>query len=375
MPNFEPDCLMPIAKSLPTPLLGRNDPFVGSMWVIFSMATLTGLTACAKALSMAGVHPFQVVFFRNLFAAIVFSPLLYYRGAALFETSQLPTYGFRCAVALFSMLFWFYALSKIPIGEVTAITFLTPLFGTLGAIFFLREKVRARRWTALGVGFLGALIILRPGLSPLSAGHLAALMSTISGGMSAILVKQLTQRDDPNKIVFLTHLFLAPMSLIPALFVWGWPPLSLMPLLLGMGMFATLGHASLVRGYAMMDASLALTFEFAKLPFTAVVAYIFFAETIDRWTWLGAFVIIGSATYIARREAQVRAEAHAKASEVGTTEPNVAQPIAKLNLVKVDQPARLGKASSRQRDHGRPLATSVGEQTHSRKKRKHRRRR
>ena len=284
---------------------------MGAFWVIFSMATLCGLTACAKQLSIDGVHPFQVVFFRNLFAAIVFSPLLFYRGTALFDTGQLPTYGFRCAVALVSMLLWFYALSKVPIGEVTAITFLTPLCGTLGAIFFLGEKVRARRWTALGVGFIGALIILRPGLSPLGGGHLAALLSTISGGMSAILVKQLTARDDPNKIVFLTHVFLAPMSLIPALFVWEWPPLSTVPLLLGMGLFATLGHASLVRGYAMMDASLALTFEFSKLPFTAIVAYIFFNETIDRWTWLGAFVIIGSATYIARREAQVRAAARA----------------------------------------------------------------
>ena len=303
---------MPIAKSLPSPFLGRNDPVAGAMWIILSMATLCGLTACAKALSMAGVHPFQVVFFRNLFAAIVFSPLLFYRGMALFDTGQLPTYGIRCAVALVSMLLWFFSLSKIPIGEVTAITFLTPLCGTLGAIFLLGERVRARRWTALAMGFLGALIILRPGLSPLGVGHLAALLSTISGGMSAILVKQLTARDDPNKIVFLTHVFLVPMSLIPALFVWGWPPLSTVPLLLGMGAFATLGHASLVRGYSMMDASLALTFEFSKLPFTAIVAYIFFNETIDGWTWLGAFVIIGSATYIARREAQVRAEAKAQ---------------------------------------------------------------
>lgn len=304
---------MPLIKTLPTAWNGRSDPVAGGLWVIFSMATLTGLTACAKTLAMKGVHPFQIVFFRNLFAALVFSPLLYYRGFALFDTSQLPTYGFRCAVALFSMLFWFYSLSQIPIGEVTAITFLTPLFGTLGAIFFLGETVRARRWTALAVGFLGALIILRPGVSPLGSGHLAALLSTISGGMSAILVKQLTARDDPNKIVFLTHLFLAPMSLVPALFVWQWPPLELLPLLLAMGVFATLGHASLVRGYSMMDASLALTFEFAKLPFVAIVAWVFFSETIDRWTWLGSFVIIGSATYIARREAQVRAEARAAA--------------------------------------------------------------
>jgi len=302
---------MPVAKTIAPRLVARNDPFLGSLLVIFSMATLSGLTACAKALSQAGMHPFEVVFFRNLSAAIVFSPLLYFRGAALFDTAQLPMYGWRCLVALTSMLFWFFSLSKIPIGEVTAITFLTPLFGTLGAIFFLGEVVRARRWTALGVGFLGALIILRPGISPLGAGQIAALLSTITGGFSAILVKQLTQRDDPNKIVFLTHVFLAPMSLIPALFVWSWPPLSLLPLLLGMGFFATLGHATLVRGYSMMDASLGLTFEFAKLPFATLIAYLFFNETPDKWSWLGALVIIGSATYIARREAKVRAATHA----------------------------------------------------------------
>lgn len=328
---------MPVAKAVPFSFASSSDPVRGALLIVLSMATLTGLTACAKALSMVGVHPFQVVFFRNLFAAIVFLPLLYYRGSSLFETGQLSMYGFRCAVALFSMLFWFYSLSQIPIGEVTAITFLTPLFGTLGAIIFLGERVRARRWTALIVGFIGALIILRPGISPLQTGHLTALISTISGGVSAILIKQLTQRDDPNKIVFLTHLILAPMSLVPALFVWTWPPLSAVPLLLGMGIFATLGHMTLVRGYALLDASLALTFEFSKLPFTALVAYIFFAETIDRWTWLGAFIIIGSATYIARREAAVRAEARAK--QMAAQEPERVQRAA-LSLVSSTEPPK-----------------------------------
>ena len=335
---------MPTAKTIPLRSLTRNDPFTGSLLVIFSMATLTGLTACAKALSQAGVHPFQVVFFRNLFAALVFSPLLYFRGRGLFETAQLPMYGWRCLVALSSMLCWFYSLSQIPIGEVTAITFLTPLFGTLAAIFFLGETVRARRWTALGVGFLGALIILRPGISPLGSGQIAALLSTITGGFSAILVKQLTQHDDSNKIVFLTHLFLAPMSLVPALFVWTWPPLSLVPLLIGMGIFATVGHATLVRGYSMMDASLGLTFEFAKLPFATVVAFAFFGETPDKWSWVGAFIIIASATYIARREAKVRAEARTLLSAVALTEAADADPVADphvpSNIIELDRARR-----------------------------------
>ncbi|HRK19337.1 MAG TPA: DMT family transporter [Hyphomicrobiaceae bacterium] len=307
---------MSVARSTIKPIEPKNDPVAGAMWVFASMATLAGLAACAKALAAEGMHPFQIVFFRNLFAALVFSPLLLTRGLALFETSQLSLYAGRCAISLFSMLTWFYALAVIPLGELTAISFLAPLFGTLGAIVILKETVRARRWTALVVGFIGALIILRPGMSPLGYGQLTALLAAMSSGLVAILVKQLTARDDPNKIVFLTHLLLVPMSLVPALFIWKWPPLSQIWLVLGMGFFATAGHMMLVRGYAATDASLVMTFEFSKLPFATAIAYFFFGETIDVWTWVGAIVIIASATYIARREAQVRAARLAERPDV-----------------------------------------------------------
>jgi drug/metabolite transporter (DMT)-like permease len=287
----------------------RNNPVAGIVWVTLSMMTLAGLGAFAKAAANSGVHPFQIVFFRNVFATLVFLPLLYTRGASVFETGQLSLYGWRCLVALLSMLAWFTGLSLIPLGELTAISFLAPLFGTLGAIFFLGEKVRGRRWTAMAVGFLGAMIILRPGISPMGLGQVLAVMAAITAGMSGILVKQLTNRDDPNRIVFLTHAILIPMSLIPALFVWQWPPLSTLPLLLGMGICATLGHISLVRGYAATDASLVMTFEFSKLPFATIIGYFVFGELTDRWTWVGALVIFASAVYIARREAQVRHEA------------------------------------------------------------------
>lgn len=299
---------MPVVKSTVKTIEARNDPVKGALWVVASMATLAGLAACAKALAEHGMHPFQIVFFRNLFAALVFSPLLLTRGAALFDTRQLALYGWRCLLALLSMLTWFSALGMIPLGELTAISFLAPLFGTLGAIVFLHEKVRLRRWTALIVGFAGALIILRPGLSPLGLGQGLALASTMLSGIIAILVKQLTARDDPNKIVFLTHLLLVPMSLLPAVWVWQWPPVGELPLIIGMGIFATAGHLMLVRGFAATDASLVLTFEFSKLPFAVAIAYIFFGEVIDLWTWVGAFVIIGSATYIARREARLKTE-------------------------------------------------------------------
>jgi drug/metabolite transporter (DMT)-like permease len=236
------------------------------------------------------------------------SPLLFWRGTSLLKSRQLSLYGLRVAVSLFSMQAWFYALALIPIGEVTAISFLAPVFGTLGAIFLLGERVRLRRWTAIAVGFLGAMIILRPGVAPLGLGQACAIFNAMSVGLVVVMVKQLTTVDDPDKIVFLTNLMLTPLSLVPALFVWTWPaPEALMPVL-GLGLTAVLGHIALVRGYAATDASLAMTFEFSRLPFTVAVAYLAFGETIDAWTWVGAAVIFGSAVYITRREARLAAQ-------------------------------------------------------------------
>jgi drug/metabolite transporter (DMT)-like permease len=199
-------------------------------------------------------------------------------------------------------------MSLITLGEVTAISYLAPVFGTLGAIFLLGEKVRLRRWSAILVGLAGALIILRPGMSPMGLGQACAVFTAMSMGLGAIMLKQLTAVDEPDKIVLLTHLLLTPLSLVPALFVWSWPSLEAWLLLLGMGLTAMLGHMTLVRGYAATDASLAMTLEFSRLPFTVGIAFLAFGETIDAWTWVGAAVIFSSAVYITRREARLAAE-------------------------------------------------------------------
>jgi drug/metabolite transporter (DMT)-like permease len=279
--------------------------------VTIAMALFAGLAAFSRAAMNAGLHPFEVVFLRNLFACLMLLPLLAWRGASLLRSTQLPLYGVRVLVSLFSMQAWFYALSLIPIGEVTAISFLAPVFGTLAAIFLLGERVRLRRWTAVIVGFLGAMIILRPGMAPLGLGQLLAVVSAMSQGLTVIMIKQLTAADDPDKIVFLTNMMLLPLSLVPALFVWSWPTLGMLVPVLGMGLTAVLGHVALVRGYAATEASLAMTFEFSRLPFTVAVAYLAFGELIDMWTWAGALVIFASAAYITRREAKLAAQRRA----------------------------------------------------------------
>ena len=291
-----------------------HDPITGVIWITIAMLVFAGLAVFSRMAMNAGLHSFEVVFLRNIFACLLLVPLLVYRGRSLLQSSRFGLYGVRVVVSLLSMQAWFYAISLITIGEVTAISFLAPLFGTLGAILLLGETVRLRRWTALGVGFLGAMIMLRPTGAALGAGQMLALASAMLTGLTAVLVKQLTAHDDPDKIVFLTNLMLMPLSLVPALFVWTWPTAEVLPTLIGMGLCAVLGHVALVRGYTVIDASLALTFEFSKLPFAVGVAYLVFGEIIDIWTWVGALVIFGAAVYITRREAQLRRAAAIRAA-------------------------------------------------------------
>ena len=192
----------------------KTGPVAGIFWVTLSMALFAGLAAFARAAMNTGMHPFVILFIRNCLAVAMLAPLLFWRGMDFVCSEALPLYFGRVAMSFVSMLAWFYSILLIPIGELTAISFLGPLFGTLGAIFFLGERVRWRRWAALIVGFSGAMIILRPSGNSIGLGQICALISTMAGGLTAVLVKQLTSRDDPDKIVFLSNLMLAPLSLV-----------------------------------------------------------------------------------------------------------------------------------------------------------------
>ncbi len=303
---------------VPTP---RNDPIMGIVWVTLAMALFAGLAASSRYAISLGYNPLQIAFFRFLTALILMLPLLAWRGMSLLRSNAPKLYAVRTVISLFSMTAWFYAISLIPLGELTAIGFLSPLFGTLAAIVILGEKVRLRRWTALIVGFIGAMIMLRPGMAPLGLGQGLALFSALSGGVMAVLLKELSSRDDPDKIVFLTTLIMTPISLVPALFVWKWPTLELLPVISVVGLTGVLGHVCLMRGFRATDASLVLTFEFSRLPFTVALGFFLFGELIDVWTWVGAAIIFASAVYIVRREARLRAEARKKAEREAATKP------------------------------------------------------
>lgn len=299
----------------------RHDPLACAFWMIISCALLAGLSVIGRYVTTAGVPPFQVVFLRVIFVLITLLPLFALHGKSFVRTAQWPVYGIRAITGSIAMLAWFSALSLIPVGEVTAISFLAPLFATVGAALILGEVVRIRRWAATLIGLMGALVILRPGVVELSVGSWLAVASAIAMGISSVFIKRLADSDNPDKVVFISSLLQAPLTLLPALYVWQWPDPGLWPYLIALGPVAMLGHVTLTRAFAAAEASFTMSFDFARLPFAVVFGFAVFGEIIDMWTWAGASIIFAASVFIVHREAQLKKQMASAA--VGPTSPRV----------------------------------------------------
>ncbi len=251
------------------------------------------------------MEPVQVAFFRNLFALVFMLPWLARVGLSGLATRRLGTHVRRAVLGLLAMYCWFYAVTLLPLAEAVSLNFTVPLFVTAGAALFLGETVRARRWSATAAGFLGVMVILRPGFGEMTAVMALPIVAAALMAASTLVVKSLSDTESPSAIVFYMNLFLTPMSLVAALFVWRWPSWEVLGLMAVLGMLAAVAHIALTRAYTKADASAVMPFDYSRLPFVAAIGFFAFGEVPDRWTWIGAAIIAGSAIYIAQREARI----------------------------------------------------------------------
>jgi len=269
--------------------------------MVLAAFSFAGLTTVIREMS-ATMHPFELVFFRNLFGLLFILPWFWRAGIGALGTERLKLHGFRSVIGLAAMLFWFSAVSMMPVAEATALSFTSPLFATIGAALFLGETVRARRWGATLAGFIGALVIVRPDGIDIGLASSLALAASACMSMSALTVKSLSRTEKPSIIVLFMGLLMTPMSLIPALFYWSAPTAVDFLWFVAIGLFATIGQISMARAFASADVSAVLPFDFSRLIFAAALGFVFFAEVPDAWTWVGAAIIFSAALYTAHRE-------------------------------------------------------------------------
>lgn len=246
--------------------------------------------------------PLQVVFFRNAFGLLAVMPWLYKLGLAGLRTERLHLHLCRALFGITAMVLWFFTLSLMPLAEATALSFTAPVFTSILAVVFLKELMQRHRWIAVGLGFLGALIIIRPGLAAINPVALLAIVTALVWGSGTVLLKYMSRSETTSAIVIYLPLFLTPLSLVPAMLVWEWPTPELWGVAILFGAVGTAGHICLTRALTLSDATSVMPFDYLRLPYVAVIAYAAFGEIADIWVWLGGSLIAGSAIYAARRE-------------------------------------------------------------------------
>lgn len=270
---------------------------------------LFGIMAVCIRLASQQLHAFEIAFFRNFFGFVVLLPILYRHGPALLRTDKIGFYLVRCAIGMVSMLAGFWAIVNLPLAQAIALSYSTPLFVTIGAVIVLGEIVRARRWTAVIVGFLGVLVIVRPGSDAFTAASLVALLAAVASATVAISIKFLSRTEHPDAIVIWTTLLWIPMSLVPALTVWEMPVGITWLWIVLAGLLGSTAHMCWTRALRLGDASMLTPISFLQIIVVAAAGWLLFDEALDRWTVLGAAIIFGSNVYIARREARLARQA------------------------------------------------------------------
>ena len=254
----------------------------------------------------------EIAFFRAFFGFLFFAPLLIRTRLSVLRTRRLPLHLLRGIFNGASLLLWFTALSMVPLGDATALSLVGPLFVALGAMLVLGERVRGPRWTALAIGFAGALIIVRPGFQEVNLGIIFVLVSMLFVTGSKLIAKSLSRTDQPSTIVAYLSLTMMVPSGVALIFVWQTPTIEQLLFMVVIGFLGSCGHLLLTTAYKIADISAVEPVVFARLVWAAIVGWFMFAEFPGLWVWIGGALVVAGSTWLARHEARGRRREAAK---------------------------------------------------------------
>ncbi|MEN9221532.1 MAG: DMT family transporter [Thermostichus sp. BF3_bins_97] len=277
----------------------------GILLILISVSCFATMDATIRRLS-GQLHPFEIAFFRNFFGSLALMPLLLREGLGSLRTERLGLFALRGVLNTIAMLMFFWALSRVPLAEITALSFTIPLFASLFAIWLLRERVYLQRWVALGLGFVGMVVLLRPGFQAVTLGSAAALAASVLLAWVTVLIKILSRTESSITITAYMGLFQAPLSLLAAVWFWQWPGLQDWIPLVAIGCLGTLGQVLMIHAFAYADVSTLLPFQFSALIWATLYGFFWFGEWPDLWTWVGGAIIFGSSLALAYRESRLK---------------------------------------------------------------------
>jgi len=259
----------------------------------------------------AELPPVQTTFLRTLFSLLLTAPFVFRPSNIAWRTNNLPLQFLRGLVGVVSTSVWYYALANMPLADAAVLSFTTPIFITIGAAFFFTEPVGRLRASAVALGLLGAVVILKPGFQAVSLAAIAAIVANMLWAVSQLMAKQLTRYDSTITIAFYQPLMIAPIAGLATIPVWVMPSTQVWLALIGMGGVAALGNFCYVQALRMIDASILMPADYVRLLWMVMWGYLIFSEVPGWSTWLGAALIVGSTLFVTWREARLAQRARA----------------------------------------------------------------
>jgi len=278
------------------------DNLKGMIWMAVYAALMAGMHGGVRMASESGVHAFEIAFFRNLFAILVLIPWFWRLGLAPLKTKRLGLLITRGALNTLCMLAFFTALTIGNLAEVAALSFTAPIYATIIGMLFFHEVVGLRRWSAILVGFLGVLIIIRPGFESLGLSQVLVLASSFGWAICMVMIKELSRTESAVTISLYMTLVMAPLSLVPALFHWTWPTPEQWLILLAVGGLGGAGQMALTHSLRLAATHVVTPLDFLRLVFVSILGYFLFDQVPDIFVWLGGSMIFTSVAFIAYRE-------------------------------------------------------------------------
>jgi len=279
----------------------------GALWLVSGGFIFTCNGVMIRLLSEQ-VESVQTAFFRAFFSVVLLLPMIAAGRVKPWRSQRIVGHFWRTVMGTVSMVLGFYAVSMLPLADATALGFSQPLFSVCVAALVVGEKVRWRRWTATIVGFVGVLVMVRPGAGSLQPGALVALTNAFTVALSILLVKRLSDSEAPLMILTQFAIWSTLLLVLPAIWVWRWPDAWGWTLAVGVSASATLGQYFWVQAFKAGEMSAVAPFEYLRLPFAVFMGWLIFGQMPEVWTYVGAAIVIASALYIAQREAALARE-------------------------------------------------------------------
>ncbi|OUR75371.1 EamA family transporter [Alphaproteobacteria bacterium 46_93_T64] len=275
----------------------------GVLWMVASTLLFVAMTSVIRYLG-SNVPNIEAAFIRYLFGTLLTLPMLIRHWPRRMSPLTVKLYTIRSLVHAGGVMLWFFAMARIPVAEVTAIGYASPIFIAIGAGLFLGEKLRARRIIGIAFGFIGTMIILRPGFQELNLGQIAQLCATPLFAVSFLLAKKLTETESSIMIVGMVSLGCTIATLPGAILQWQSPTYEELGWLLLTAIFATAGHYAITRALQAAPITVTQPIGFLQLIWAIIVGYFLFGEAIDHFVLLGGAIVVGATTYISHRELQ-----------------------------------------------------------------------